>query len=697
MSRDVSIVFRAQDRLSESIRDMQRNVNSLSRDVAEYRRVQDRAFREKAKISFDISQAKKDLKELEKAARQGADGAREAFIEKRLELERLNEEYRRMNEVARDAAKAERQLAQDISRTSNANATRPELATSATTPSMMANSMAMMRGLATAGLGQMLGDSMQNYLYASIGSAYGQNVGAAVSSIGGGMISGAAMGSMFGPAGAGIGAAIGSLTGAINALADKQNREDDVFRNEVKNLHTSVLQDIEATKQNGIANSAEREVFLRNYQSMAGNDAGTKLYQDLVHYGDTTPYDTTRMLGEGKQMLTYGVDSSMVMDLTKMIGDIAMGEQEKFSGLSFAIAQSLGAGTLNGQDARQMMGWGFNPYRAIAENTGMSFNDVKEKASDGEITSDMLIAAMKASTSEGGTYYNGITAMSDTYTAMVGQLESAKNNLDIAMGEAYREKRKEGFQSEIEAYTGTMSEEMKQLYGLIGEYEADLENKHQQSIIDAMKAAQESAEYKKAMELGDGAEAGRILAETKAKAEIEHKNGPEYQMKLAAEQDLVADIQTELVKNGDYLDFGTAMGNEFSKGWSAAVKDGIKNGLSEAQQEIAIQKHGDLLQKALYKFNKTRNRDGNVFAPNAHPHADGITRVPFDNYPALLHEGERVLTRAEADQQSGKASISIAKIADSVIIREDADINKIATAFVEKLSHASLTYGGDWG
>lgn len=88
-------------------------------------------------------------------------------------------------------------------------------------------------------------------------------------------------------------------------------------------------------------------------------------------------------------------------------------------------------------------------------------------------------------------------------------------------------------------------------------------------------------------------------------------------------------------------------------------------------------------------------------------HATGLNRVPRDNYPALLHEGEQVLTAQEARQGKGNGGanldmliarivemlgktskeikIEIAKIADSIIIREEADIYKIADAIAEKL------------
>jgi len=50
-------------------------------------------------------------------------------------------------------------------------------------------------------------------------------------------------------------------------------------------------------------------------------------------------------------------------------------------------------------------------------------------------------------------------------------------------------------------------------------------------------------------------------------------------------------------------------------------------------------------------------------------HATGLQRVPYDGYPAILHEGERVLTRSEADgagRGAVDASISIGAIGDGV-------------------------------
>jgi len=63
-------------------------------------------------------------------------------------------------------------------------------------------------------------------------------------------------------------------------------------------------------------------------------------------------------------------------------------------------------------------------------------------------------------------------------------------------------------------------------------------------------------------------------------------------------------------------------------------------------------------------------------------HYHGLDYVGFNGYQATLHKGEMVLPRQEAEAyregNGGGGSITIAKLADQIIVREDADIDKIA-------------------
>lgn len=66
----------------------------------------------------------------------------------------------------------------------------------------------------------------------------------------------------------------------------------------------------------------------------------------------------------------------------------------------------------------------------------------------------------------------------------------------------------------------------------------------------------------------------------------------------------------------------------------------------------------------------------------------GLDNVAYDRMPAYLHKGEAVLNRQDATAwREGKSggNVTIAKLADQIIVREDADIDRIAMAIAKQI------------
>lgn len=662
MVKDVSVVFRASDRVSADVKKIKTSVRSLEDDVKAYQRVQKKAFEEKAEVKLDIEKAKNSIKELKKEIRKGREGAEEDFRRQQEALEMLNVEYERLTSVQREAARAEKELRSQMQKTSNAT------------------SGGLFGDLAKAGLGNMLGGAVGDLAGSMVTSVFGSAIGDAIGSISGNAISGAAIGSMIAPGiGTAIGAGVGALTGGIQSLTEHQNQMDDLYRAEVQSLHTDAITDMDNKIASGSATAASREMYQKGFKSILGEDIGADLYKQLKAYGDTTMYDTTAMLGKGKEMLTYGIDGEDVMEMTKIIGDIAGGNTNNFSGLAYAISQSMAAGKLNAQDKNQMINYGFNPLEFVAKLQGVSVADATKMMGDGQISSDMLMDALRLAVSEGERFHNNANAMSDTYEGMKGQLDSAWSDVEAAAGEGFNTKRKEGMEKELEALNGELGEKMKAAYEMAGAYEAELENQHQQMLLKAMEDTTKRIE-----EQGlTGIEAEKVMWEAKTQAEIDYKNSEEYQMKAQAEVGLVGQIQQYLTEEETYLKFGQEMAQQFSKGWRSGRLANVKSDM-----QSTIEKEGVL---GFINGIFANNYQGTPGGVNGH--ATGLQYVPYDGYIAKLHEGERVLTRQEARQGTGK-SITVTKLADQIIVREEADIDKLASKLVVKLMDAEENFVG---
>ena len=78
--------------------------------------------------------------------------------------------------------------------------------------------------------------------------------------------------------------------------------------------------------------------------------------------------------------------------------------------------------------------------------------------------------------------------------------------------------------------------------------------------------------------------------------------------------------------------------------------------------------------------------DQRAWSASASKRAVGIDYVPYDNFPALLHQGERVQTAEEARRDRGNRPIVIS--GNSFTVREEADIDRVASALLEKIELA---------
>jgi tape measure domain-containing protein len=155
----------------------------------------------------------------------------------------------------------------------------------------------------------------------------------------------------------------------------------------------------------------------------------------MKSFAARTPFETSDISKAAQTMLAFGISADSVMGNVQMIGDVAMGNKEKFNSLSLAFAQVQSTGRLMGQDLLQMVNQGFNPLQIISEKTGKSMAQLKDDMAAGSISADMVTDAFKTATSAGGRFYGGMEAQSKTVAGMWSTLKDTFNELMIAQGQ----------------------------------------------------------------------------------------------------------------------------------------------------------------------------------------------------------------------------------------------------------------------
>lgn len=594
MARDISIAFKASDNLSGSLRQMRRSVGDLTHSVEDYRKIQDKAFNQKSEVKLDISKAKKELKELSREVDKGAEGSREAFKEKQKELDMLQEEYKRLGKVVRDANKAEEELSKDRSRRDNANPSRN---------SSMGSNMGMNQGLnnlAASGIMNQLSSSLSNNLAYNVTSMFGAEEGSLRGNVAGGIATGASMGMIAGLPGAIAGAIVGGLSGVVNTATEKQQKSDDVFKNEVQNLYNDAKSKNDDKLKSGSDSASSREISKLSFTTLLGGpEKADKFLGDVQRFSSKTPFAMDDLLKTSRTLLSYGYKENEILPQMTKVGDAgsALGmSTEDINWVATSLGRMKSSNKASLEYLNPLIERGVPVMRYLSEHFG------KEQGEIYEMLSKNLIKGAEAteiiSSNLAKDYSGSMEKMSATFSGLKSTLEDVNSEIDKAMGEGYNEKRKEGMLKEISIYESELGEKMKGAYNLIGQYKADMENQYQQSIIGSMTAAMNSKDYIKAEKEGNGVEMGRIVAEAEAKAKIEYQNSEGYRLQLEADKTLVKNIQDGMVASGDYLEYGRSMADQFTIGWSGAIESARERGVFNPRVvDERVEKNGSIWQK----------------------------------------------------------------------------------------------------
>lgn len=196
------------------------------------------------------------------------------------------------------------------------------------------------------------------------------------------------------------------------------------------------------------------EKAVSDFKVLLGSiDSAKEHIADLRRFASSTPLTFGDLSQASKLLLSFGASVGEVMPSLKMLGDISMGNRQKFQGLALVFAQVKSAGKLMGQDLLQMINQGFNPLTVIAQQTGESVSDLKDMMAEGAISFEMVAEAMRVATSEGGLFHNAMAEASKTGEGLVSTLQDKWTDAVREFGDAFSGAAKGGIQGLIDKLT----------------------------------------------------------------------------------------------------------------------------------------------------------------------------------------------------------------------------------------------------
>lgn len=230
-------------------------------------------------------------------------------------------------------------------------------------------------------------------------------------------------------------------TDKIKEMGDTTKSETEKMDASLKKIAAGVtayfsIQKLAEFESKVISIRSEMESLHVSFKNLAGEQMGNELFEQLKEYELRTPMIMNDLAQGAQTMLAFNIPVQEVMEHLKAIGDISMGDSEKFKSLTLAFSQMSATGKLMGQDLLQMINAGFNPLQVISEQTGKSIGQLKEEMEKGAITTKMVQDAFHAAASEGGQFNGMLEAQSKTLKGAISNLEGAWQYMLNDIGEA---------------------------------------------------------------------------------------------------------------------------------------------------------------------------------------------------------------------------------------------------------------------
>lgn len=523
-------------------------------------------------------------------------------------------------------------------------------------------------------------------------------------------ISGGAAGAMFGPWGIAAGAALGGLSGLISGGTKIFEAKDDAFKDYYGGLYQDVSGRSGEMVESGSTIAGGREQTRMAFsQRLGGDDEAAAYLARVEKMAASTNYEYDEITGYAKLLLnSYAPDE--VFGVLQKLSDATAGLDLSSSDVNMMIS-GLSRMRTTGKATQEYLNYfrerGVDVDQALADSLNVDKRSIADMVSKGKIGGEDAAEAILDFIQD---EFGGLSdTLAGTYDAMMDNLGDMEASLQAAGGDAYNSLRKEGVKEQMLAYEGELGDAIKEINAVMGENQARKENLQDQYMREALDTlltgkrgtvftseqqvelnglAQEFAAAKRQYE-----ESGRTDEEAGAKMEALYEQAQVLGQAYFDNSDFVKALNETELDQVDAIREATAGLDEATQA-SHKLSQELSKGLVVTPLPGAVAPSIATTYTAGTDARSLGNLTPAQIAAmrEANSHAFGLERVPYDDYPALLHEGERVLTASEARaQDAGTGSpVSLSITGNYFTGTPEEMADQLAQIILQRLSQAGI-------
>ncbi len=163
---------------------------------------------------------------------------------------------------------------------------------------------------------------------------------------------------------------------------------------------------------------------------LGGYKEAEEMLTNLQNLSAKTPLQLTAVTDAATQLLAVGTEKSLITDELRMLGDLAMGNEQKFGLLTDAYSKLRAKGKVTLEELNRFTENGVPLLGQMAENLGVSNAELQKMVSSGKIKLKDIQGAMKDLTEEGGMFFEMMEKKSQ---GVNGKLSTLRDNLSMTM------------------------------------------------------------------------------------------------------------------------------------------------------------------------------------------------------------------------------------------------------------------------
>lgn len=700
---ETSIVIKADDKYSDAIKKMSSVTKAFNKDQDAMEAKLKELRENQHALQDELKKSADNLKTLQKqyeatgdaAVKSDRDAAQAKYdtIKRNLEL------------VTKGAKEAEKQM----QKTGKSFTTSGEQAKKG-----FGGISGAMQGIGIAMAGQVVSQLIQPGISALVSSAFGSDVGSISSSALSGAISGFAIGSAIPVIGSAVGALIGGGIGAASGWMQVEEKKDDYFKSYYNGIIDEQAQRREAAIQSGSSIAASREKDKISFATLFGDAGKANDYlDDLVGMANTTPFLYDDLTAMSKTLATYGYGADNILPVLQNIGDAGAALGMNTSDMSM-VATALGRMKSSDKATLEYLNIlndrGIGAVQMLADAKGLSVGDTYDAISKGKIkggeAAEIILAALQDA------YGGSMVKQSKTFEGLTSTLTGLKQEAESGYGIGYNEEREKGINADIANYGGALGNALKaqnEIEGTLAAHRENLQGQYTREALGAVlmgRSVSDIYDEDAKKQLETMGRQYQVLADEYAKTA-----DPEIGLKMQNLKDQAEALAKEAYDSSEWAKKELSAQEENTKairdmtasfdGWKAqyAAEQETTKGRGDAEsfREFKPGTESRRMAEGVGSSYSAVGSAGTSMAGSSNyaaglqvngSHASGLKRVPFDNYVALLHEGERVLTASEARQTDAGGGVVVNVSGNQFTVRSEADIDAIAQAIAEQIGLA---------